>query len=314
MSDILAQKYYKDHLKNKHPSENCLDLTPFGQSKINRFFSPKMPISVPPDKDPVEASDVQGAGHSGEGGHVRVEPGDIVVDELHLSLLGKRRHQSGDSEINDDKDMETDTDRAPSPKKVHIENVDQDNKIDKILSEIKALRSDLKVSAKNQPSESDVNRNEIKAVEPEESQVLNLLFHARSIEDLKRIGFKYDGEYVICRVCDTTPGSSGSSGIFAYSEASGVEFEDEFLLPPEFSNLKKSIKRHIQISQSHSNSVKSELEKEIAANNLISKNRAAGLNLGFICMKNYILGRPYTDYETDVQLLKKSGHCGQPQP
>ena len=40
---------------------------------------------------------------------------------------------------------------------------------------------------------------------------------------------------------------------------------------------------------------------------LQSKNRKAGLNLGNICIKNYKLGRPYTDYETDVLLLEKSG-------
>ena len=39
---------------------------------------------------------------------------------------------------------------------------------------------------------------------------------------------------------------------------------------------------------------------------LKSKNHLAGINLGSICMNNYILGRPDIDYENDVVIVKKS--------
>ena len=48
-------------------------------------------------------------------------------------------------------------------------------------------------------------------------------------------------------------------------------------------------------------------EKERLTNELQSKNLHAGLNCGRLCMKNYHLGRPYSDYEYDVLMLKISG-------
>ena len=53
--------------------------------------------------------------------------------------------------------------------------------------------------------------------------------------------------------------------------------------------------------------VRSQLEIEQAEKAFMSKKRKAGMNLGCIYMKNHILGRPSTDFEIGVLLLKKSG-------
>ena len=48
-------------------------------------------------------------------------------------------------------------------------------------------------------------------------------------------------------------------------------------------------------------------EKERLANDLHCRNHQAGMNCGRLCIKNYHLGRPYSDYEYDVLMLKMSG-------
>ena len=69
----VYRKNYKTHLQSSHPSQNCEDLSPLGQSKITSLFEP-----VPPPK-----------------------PTDVVDEEIELSLLEgqskKRRHESGES-------------------------------------------------------------------------------------------------------------------------------------------------------------------------------------------------------------------------
>ena len=65
--------------------------------------------------------------------------------------------------------------------------------------------------------------------------------------------------------------------------------------------------RHIASSKTHTEVVLEIRAKEEADRELKSKNQLAGINLGRICMKNYILGRPDTDYENDVLIVKKAG-------
>ena len=67
------------------------------------------------------------------------------------------------------------------------------------------------------------------------------------------------------------------------------------------------MKQHIVSSNSHCVNLEAENEKNAAKCELESKNRKAGINLGLAAMKNNILGRPYTDFENDVLLMKMSG-------
>ena len=67
------------------------------------------------------------------------------------------------------------------------------------------------------------------------------------------------------------------------------------------------MKKHIVQSKTHCSKLEKENEKYSAICELESKNRKAGLNLGLAAMKNYLLGRPYTDFESDVLLMRKAG-------
>ena len=74
-----------------------------------------------------------------------------------------------------------------------------------------------------------------------------------------------------------------------------------------FSMLKMSLIRHIQTRKAHSQMIRDKKEQERLASDLKNKNQVAGMNLGRLCMKNYILGRPYSDYENDVLVAKMNG-------
>ena len=78
-------------------------------------------------------------------------------------------------------------------------------------------------------------------------------------------------------------------------------------LSRSFTNLKGAVKRHIINSKAHCENLEKEEERKEAELELESKNKKAGLNLGLAAMKNFILGRPYTDFENDVLLMKKTG-------
>ena len=80
------------------------------------------------------------------------------------------------------------------------------------------------------------------------------------MKEITDMGFKYDleTEIVSCAECE---GSSGS-GEFFYASEDGLEFDQDVFFPKEFSNLKRTVSRHIQSSKSHINALKTQAQKE----------------------------------------------------
>ena len=79
----------------------------------------------------------------------------------------------------------------------------------------------------------------------------------------------------------------------------------------EFINLKKNLKRHLS-TKSHRERILEERDKKEREDKLNNKNIEAGMNLGRLAMKCFLLGRPYTDFETNVLLLKRAwGNVGE---
>ena len=84
-----------------------------------------------------------------------------------------------------------------------------------------------------------------------------------------------------------------------------MSFSDNEKLPDIFRNLKKHVKSHLKKSKTHINNLNLELEKQNEEKRRKGKNYEAGMNLGRLSMKLYLMGRPYTDYEYDVLNLKQ---------
>ena len=134
------------------------------------------------------------------------------------------------------------------------------------------------------------------------------------MEDFEGIGFIYDelDEKVKCTVCKSENNQDNDDdkkliGVFKYSLLDGLNFTKNEKLSRKFINLKKSLKRHLLESNLHCSMLKKEQEKQEEELALISKNKEAGLNIGKIAIKNYIRGRPYTDFENDILIMKNAG-------
>ena len=266
----IYRKNYKQHLQSVHPNQDSSDLTPHGQQKLTSMFSMKAPPDIPPVK--------------------------------------KRRNESGestDSGVVDITDTETD---IPVSLDQHPEelthNVSIDAKLDLILQEVKDMRKEI-------PTKEPATKDEKKNLEDNETSDLQSnihirnLKHCRSMAKLMEAGFTFDSKLNIltCSLCT----DSRAGGQFSYDAAQGVDFGDDQLLPKDFASLKRNAIRHISEAKSHIQALVDQDLKLKAEKELESKNRLAGMNLGRLCMKNYLLGRPYTDYESDVLVMRKSG-------
>ena len=274
----MLKKSYKLHLRTVHPTENCEDLTPFGQSRISDMFRKGK-------KDRDKDTEISAAVDTVELDNSVNETGDIGTAE------SRKRHWSGDSGLGEDTSS-----GSKKPKNIlddsnRVTMKDLDDKLDKILL---AVKGDRPVQAKNDDIE--------EAVDTEDKNLIKSIKYCRSMKVITSSGFSYDTETEIlsCSVCE----DSSASGEFLYSPEEGLEFEEDEFLPREFM---RTVCRHILKSKSHTEAVTKLEEKEKEADRLKSKTYHAGMNLGRACMQSYLLGRPYTDYESNVLLLKMSG-------
>ena len=98
-------------------------------------------------------------------------------------------------------------------------------------------------------------------------------------------GFLLDEEanIVSCSICPDV----SVSGQFFYDTDIGVDFS-ECEMPREFRNLKRSALRHIAATKSHMDVLVEKEQKLKAETELKSKNNVIGMNLGRLCMKNYL--------------------------
>jgi hypothetical protein len=191
-------------------------------------------------------------------------------------------------------------------------------KLDKIQGQLTELQSqnETKVEKANkQPNKSSFSAtNDTSAEYTEGIKTINTI---RSLKELIDLGFTYDGNTselacVVCRQsCNSNNANSGTEkatgpadGVFTYPYDLDQHFDDHEYLPRAFINLKKSVKRHLIDSISHQKNVKAEQERQSL---LEKKNENAWMNLGRLCMKVYLKGRPYTDYEDDVLVQKMNG-------
>ena len=235
------RKNYKEHLVKTHPEEDPHDLTPFGQNKISDFIQTKSPQS-------------SGSNIPDENSN----PDLAITTEAFEppATLGKRNEPSGGSS------------NSESGAKKQI--LEDNTKLEEILSKIRQLN-------KKFDDNFDCNANVIvekasKTNKHKDLEIAQRVQHARSIEDLEKLGFKYNGSIMSCSVCD--PDDDQVAGLFTYDEEIGVEFENEFMLPREFVNLKASLKRHLG-TKTHLEVVKANDVKEKEAIKMQTKNHKA---------------------------------------
>ena len=291
----IYRKNYKTHLNRKHPGKKDDSLCGFGQKKLSDFFgkggdkpdnSDVSEIELPSDTfEPVD--NMGGLGETTS----QLEDAEKDTGAENLSNRRKRRFESGDSAFEEQEEGGT------TPKRFQESSDGQ--KIDFLIEEVASLKGKIMELASAKAVEADKGDFD----QEDESDVIKNLFWAKSICDIEELGFVYSEEEkkLSCRICQ-----DAEYGEFGYDPSEETNFEDK-KMGRKFVNLKKSIKRHIQSSKSHSAVLEEEAQKKEAEKKLSNKNHDAGMILGRLCLKSYIFGRPYQDYETDTFLMKVAG-------
>ena len=281
---------YRVHLTRAHPEANSSDLRAVNQQDIFSSFG----------KRKADAS--------------------INQDD---SQTKKARHASGDSgvcdggedsdleEVDSENDNETETaetatetetvsqglDTSPPPCSLILpEEVTPRNdnsgvevkdiilvRIDKLEQTLLTKMESLTLNSNEKNSES--TNSTPPPISIEENEQITKLQLAKEVKDLDACGFVLNEEVqsVVCNLCS-------------------IEFKCE----TQFFNLKKNLKRHLG-TNSHLSKVKEMKEKAEEEKRVLSLNTRVGLNLARACYKILKKGRPYSDYEDEVYLLKIAG-------
>ena len=339
----LLRKNYKAHLRNVHPEENEKDLSGWTQPKITSIFShgnikrkkgqgdhtnePKINEQQERvDNDNVEIVQNKIIDHGASNCESQEDQSLIInhddhhnqtqnslLNEAIMDELGTKRKKfrSGDSAFGDTPDSDH---TELKPLEYNIES--QTTKLDLVLKQLQDIKlkiNELKKDNLTKNTEKSSSSGDMVS-DPEQESALMVLQCSRSMEDFENIGFEYDQESqkVKCTVCMSDDNQTNNDcpitiGVFKYSPLDGLNFNKEEKMSRNFTNLKRSLKRHILKGQGHCFKLKEKMKKEEADLALISKNKIAGLNIGKIAMKNYLQGRPLTDFENDILIMKGAG-------
>ena len=185
-----------------------------------------------------------------------------------------------------------------------IEKPSTDEKLDTILATLSQLKLNCENAQKmsSEPEKADIKSNEESDIEA----VKVLIQSCKSISrlcDLANLILSEDG-HVSCVVCTTTDrhiGQGQGHGVFKYDFSLGVDFTTENQ-PLAFTNLKKSVARHLS-TQTHKNNLLKADEDATFARKQNILNQSVGLTLGKQAYRILKYGRPFKDFEVDMVLL-----------
>lgn len=316
----MLKKNYKTHLATIHPDEDKKDRSGYGQNRIATMFSKiikkdeHMVSEQPEDVCIVGESSKRKieSDSSVEMSKKRHESGDSGEKRRHESGDSgeKKRHESGDSGFGDNQKSKSDIAVMIPPPQLHessyVTNNELGAKLDTLIQSVEELKLAGPIT-RTIDKKADIDIQD----DDDTTTLVNIVKHARSMDKILSCGFSYnkDTETVTCSICNDGEhsGLQEKTGQFVYAKENGMSFEETDFLPRKFSMLKKSLVRYIQTRKAHSLKIRDKEEKEMLANEWKNKNQVAGMNLGRLCMKNFILGRPYSDYEYDVLVSKMNG-------
>eukprot|EP00794_Sanderia_malayensis_P014467 gene14467-15971_t len=306
----LLQKNYKDHLKAKHPKEDYTNTTPLGQKKLSAsYFSVQsLQTSTKRSRSSVDKKalhdEVESPTKTQRISLKELEACESLDPVLEGDVI-ERADQLPTERKNEESTLNTTLEKLSSiPKSTDITVLEKLGEIQNQLTRIEHMMKSrpetvAQPAHENPPVETGKGVRRLKAI--------------RSLNELLELGFTHesDSSELRCMICEdannVNPEKTTDHGIFTYENDLEKDFESREFLPREFINLKKSIKRHLTDSVTHKKNVQAEEQRKAERNLLERKNEKAGMNLGRLCMKLFLKGRPYTDYEDDVLVEKING-------
>ena len=311
---ILA-KNYRQHLVDKHPQENSSDLSPHGQTKISFSDTPKQTLKRPINEEAL--SDVSSKKQSKTTSNIFLDNDNTGKDkDLDLqaapSVIFDSENSSLQSRISSDASSTSTSSTFSGSASLKA--------LNKIAQDICVIKQNVeKIVESNEKNQNTCNTkpetNDGVSMNEDIEILIAKVTLARSVKEIESAGFTFDEEKeeLSCSVCGTVDSNNDdnssklqTTGIFKYEKLTGMIFTPEENLPDKFRNLKKHVKRHVKQSTAHIENLQSQIEKQKDAEGKKTNNYGAGMNLGRICYKLYVKGRPFTDYEGDVLILKQA--------
>ena len=122
-------------------------------------------------------------------------------------------------------------------------------KVDNILQSTKRIEK--KLSGLLETTDSNMETHTTHLAPTRFNQDMLSLHEARSLQDLEKLGIAFDRgtKLMICNTCNDVSDKEVKAdlkptGVFEYDPEQGTIFKDEYFLPQQFRNLKRSTKRH----------------------------------------------------------------------
>lgn len=317
----LLEQNYKDHLKRKHPLEDCNNVRTGTQASVSSYFAlPAGRVTrgelhrgpggtsaagpaegleqveegveqVEEDVDQMEEGvDQSGEGvEEGEGQREAVESDkeETKVPEKLVKEIEKLAKKVSDVDVTDCAD---DEEKALKRIKVVSNYVNVGQDIRTLDSDVKTLKDSLKIDEETKTKKIEVNAD-------------LMLTLAKSLKDIteKVCEFDYeenkDGGKMLCNVCNTE---------FRFSNELKRDFTDKTKMTREFVNLKNNLKGHLK-TRRHMKQVEECAQMEKVKVKEGSRNTAVGVRLGRLVYYLVKKGRPDSDFTTLVQISIANG-------
>ena len=311
---LVAWQNYPNHLKNKHPEENHLDLKTFGVITLSNFLSKKArqgnsshstpDVNVFMEDRPIEVED-------------QIQEG-VILEE---PVIEKKTESIGD-----DKEM-----AAAGSVKKEDENFNVQNGVDDQIQEGVILVEPVIEKKSNDEDEAEATMKRIRVVSTSldvlqgvkslEGSVKNLIYN---IKEEPKIGNKVDTDMILKnarimveiteRVCqyDYEETKKGGKVIcdlckteFTYSKELEKDFSEE-KIAREFCNLKTSLRKHLKSDMHKGNETEAENER-LLETKVEGRNHSISMRIGRLVYYLVRHGRPDTDFTLLVQMNAANG-------
>ena len=312
--ESLLRKNYKAHLQGQHPCEDSSNLNPAEQQTLAEAFRKQAQKRAASDATEKSSSKTP-------------RPNSQAPE-----VSGPEPSSESESEIaSGSPELESTSQQAGPQAAKHVDDVEE--KVDVILTKIEGLEQhikQLKINSKEHEKENEQSKKAKKTKHGKESGVMmegeldteidketevGPLDNVRSIHDIQHEGTfdvrcASEDMIIYCKLCiediDKPLLGDSTNGVFKYEKKSGVSFNKDEILPQQFRNLKKHLRRHL-LRQTHQRKVAEKEANEAKSAAELLRQYQVGMNIGRTCYLLYKKGRPFEDFEEQLYLQSVNG-------
>lgn len=279
------------HTKQQHPGCSKKEMGEVQSRSLKDMLMKKSPQIKPTEQvDPRDSADFNSGGERGE---------KRKCEENEINIINKRqkRDETEVEELKNSLDSMPNTPTAGVDKPTSIS-----AKLDEVLFKLSELQVKSEAPFTHEKQKETANTDFMKEIE-----ALQIIIQAsktiRRVCDLAGLTPDEDNNILSCDVCCAAGRlkSRAGSGSFSYDFTSGVDFT-KVHQPATFSNLKRSVARHIE-TRAHTRNLTIQGEENEWRRKMRIQEQSVGVILGKQCYRLLKYCRPFSDYEVDLKLL-----------